>query len=131
MLFGASSSTASCLSSWARKLRSIQACCSMAGCTVHCLGTFHRHVRTQGSSSTGLGAGTPRLGFRSCGIEHFSIAAVTSRNYCEGTGELSNRKQEEVNRFCGQMKKKTLPHPLGVSHWVLKSTDAVSVAEGM
>lgn len=61
-----------------------------------------------------------RWHFCSCYTEHFSIATVTSRNYCEG---------ERVNCLRGSKSKLTgsavrwilLPRPLGVSHWVLKS----------
>lgn len=40
---------------------------------------------------------------------HFSIATLTSRNCCDGTYEVSQRKQKSAYRFCGQIKQTDAP----------------------
>lgn len=64
--------------------------------------------------------GWGRWHFCCCYTEHFSIATVTSRNYCEG--ERVNCLRGSKSKLTGSAVRWILsPRPLGVSHWVLKS----------
>lgn len=116
---GASSPAASFVSSWTRKRLSIHAC-SMACYTVHCLGwgTFHRHVRTQRSLPTSHRLGCPRLSVLLLHRALLHCSAHQGTNVMERVNCLWGSK----SRLTGSVVRlKILPHPLGVSHWVLKT----------
>lgn len=128
MPFGACSSTASSLSSWASKLLSIQACCSMAGCTLP--GIVHLSQACQDTKVLIQGSWirVTEAWVQGCGASAAAAAATQSTSLLQ-LSHQGTIVRERVNCLRGSKSKltgsvvrlKILPHPLGVSHWVLKS----------
>lgn len=125
MPFGASSSTVPCLSSWARKLLSIQAWCSMAGCTLPGIGHLSQACQDTKVLVHGSWIRVAKAWIRGGGP---SAAAAQSTSLLQ-LSHQGTIVRERVNCLRGSKSKltgsvvrlKILPRPLGVSHWVLKS----------
>lgn len=94
VLFGESSPSASCFSSLASKLLSVQAWFSMV-CRLK-QATFHRHVRTQRSPSTGHWFRSLCLGSMACCSELFSIRRLSHQG-TDVKERLSRRRGNRVN----------------------------------